>query len=239
MKPLFGWFGNNDEQEAQTLKLERERNSLYQENQNLKNSLQAVTAERDMLQEALTNNAGTCYAVLHRKIAWQRRVLRDLTDLHNWSQSGFRMFDLILRLQNTLKRLDGMLDQSQQGTPVKPPVAKAPTAASIAEPFLPFLPGIPTMDDLTRAAKASVSPPVMVRASIKLDKNMYSEVLPHPVTMTGRQLLTLANKTPETHKLIQQLPNGTRNIEADDTVELQGNFGVARFKTLPRSQTGG
>jgi hypothetical protein len=75
------------------------------------------------------------------------------------------------------------------------------------------------------------------RYAIRVDKTKYTVVVSH---MTGREILTLAGKTPpEQYKLTQKFRGGSaRTIGLDDDVDFR-EPGVERFMTLKRDQTDG
>ena len=79
--------------------------------------------------------------------------------------------------------------------------------------------------------------PKAKRYIIRVDKTKYTVDVP---TMTGREILTLAGKTPpEQYKLTQkQHGGGASTIGLDDLVDFTAP-GVERFMTLKRDQTEG
>ena len=69
------------------------------------------------------------------------------------------------------------------------------------------------------------------RYRIKVDRERFETTDPTP---TGREVLALASKTPETYVLSQLMRNGPpTTIAADETVNLRAP-GVERFTTTPR-----
>ncbi len=72
---------------------------------------------------------------------------------------------------------------------------------------------------------------------IRIDKTKYTVDVP---TMTGRQILLLAGKTPPDHYKLTEKEHGggAKTIGLDDVVDFQAP-GVERFMTLKRDQTEG
>ena len=74
------------------------------------------------------------------------------------------------------------------------------------------------------------------RYKIRIDKE-YKEVTVHE--MTGRQILALVNKTPETYLLSEKHRGGhTEPIEADQIVKFH-HHEIERFQTLAKDCTEG
>jgi len=100
-------------------------------------------------------------------------------------------------------------------------------------------PNIVTDDvvDLEEYAKAGHTPPRVTHYRIRIDKNKYDVAVP---SMTGRELLILAGKTPPTQYMIVQKFSGgqTKRIGLDERVDFT-TPGVERFMTLPLDQTEG
>lgn len=89
----------------------------------------------------------------------------------------------------------------------------------------------PEIIDLEEYAKAGRDVPPGRQYQIRIDKERRTVQTPK---ITGREILALVNKTPETHFLHQRLRGGaTRTIEADDVVDLTGP-GPERFMTMKR-----
>lgn len=86
-------------------------------------------------------------------------------------------------------------------------------------------------------ANPSKKPPHARRYRIRIDKVRYEVTVP---SMTGRDLLVLAGKTPpERFSISQKLHGGqSRPIGLDETVSFV-EPGVERFMTLPLDQTEG
>jgi hypothetical protein len=91
--------------------------------------------------------------------------------------------------------------------------------------------------DLEEYAKAERRPPHARRYRIRIDKQYYVVSVS---SMTGRELLNLAGKTPATNYMIsQKLRNGeARRIGLDEKADFTMP-GVERFMTLPLDQTEG
>jgi hypothetical protein len=85
--------------------------------------------------------------------------------------------------------------------------------------------------------KKNVSPPKAKKYVIRIDKVKYKVEVP---SMTGRQLLLLAGKTPpEKYSISQKLHGGhVKPIGLDESVDFT-QPGVERFMTLPLDQTEG
>lgn len=90
--------------------------------------------------------------------------------------------------------------------------------------------------DLEQYAKSGRRPPPGRRYRIRIDKTL------HVVTqssMTGREILALVGKTPETHLLSQKLRGGqAMPIGADQEVDFT-TPGIERFQTLALDPTEG
>jgi hypothetical protein len=80
-------------------------------------------------------------------------------------------------------------------------------------------------------------PPKAKKYVIRIDKVKYTVDVP---SMTGREILTLAGKTPpEQYKLTEKMHGGAaKTIGLDDRVDFT-EPGVERFMTLKRDQTEG
>jgi len=80
-------------------------------------------------------------------------------------------------------------------------------------------------------------PPKAKKYIIRVDKTKFTVEV---ASMTGREILTLAGKTPpEQYKLTMKLHGGEgRTIGLDDVVDFR-EPGVERFMTLKRDQTEG
>jgi hypothetical protein len=58
-------------------------------------------------------------------------------------------------------------------------------------------------------------------------------------SLTGRQILALVGKTPETHKLFQKFWDGrVEVVEPEESVSFEAP-GVERFQTIPKDTTEG
>src|SRR5207237_434171 len=90
--------------------------------------------------------------------------------------------------------------------------------------------------DLEALVKTNKPIPRARRYRIRVDKEQ--KVLESP-TITGRQVLALVGKTPETHNLSERLRGGhVEGVPADKVVDLR-EPGVERFMTLPKDPTEG
>lgn len=90
--------------------------------------------------------------------------------------------------------------------------------------------------DIEQCAKKKEKPPHAKGYRIRIDKE-YKEV--HVPEMTGRQILGLVNKTPETYLLSQKIHGGqVVPIDADQTVDFR-QPGIERFQTLALDPTEG
>jgi hypothetical protein len=91
--------------------------------------------------------------------------------------------------------------------------------------------------DLEEYAKAGRKPPRARRYKIRIDKQHY---VVEVSSMTGRELLTLAGKTPVSNYMVSQKMRGgeARKIGLDERVDFT-TPGLERFMTLPLDQTEG
>src|SRR5687767_14269010 len=91
--------------------------------------------------------------------------------------------------------------------------------------------------DIEEYALANRKPPRAHRYRIRIDKTKYEVKVP---SMTGRELLTLAGKSPVSNYMITQKLRGgqTHRIELDESADFT-TPGVERFMTLPLDQTVG
>jgi hypothetical protein len=89
--------------------------------------------------------------------------------------------------------------------------------------------------DLEEYAKQKKHPVRAKRYRIRIDKEYF---VVHVHEMTGRQILALVNKTPETYLLSEKLPGGPLPITADQVVEFHKHC-VERFQTLKLEPTEG
>ena len=91
--------------------------------------------------------------------------------------------------------------------------------------------------DLEEYAIEGKKPPKCCRYKIKIDKNKYIVDVP---SMSGREILNLAEKTPpEQYMLFQKFRSGeNKRIELDEKVDFT-TPGIEKFRTLPMDQTEG
>jgi hypothetical protein len=90
--------------------------------------------------------------------------------------------------------------------------------------------------DVEEYAKQGKDKPRAARYVVRIDKTKYT--VTEAVT-TGRNLLALAGKTPETHKLYQHQPgHQPALVGPDQEVDLRAP-GVERFTTMPKDTTEG
>jgi len=90
--------------------------------------------------------------------------------------------------------------------------------------------------DLEEWAKAGKKPKPAKVYRIRIDKEKFDVKVP---AMTGREILALVNKTPETYLLSQKIRGGaTEPIGPDEKVRFD-KPGVERFQTLPLDPTEG
>jgi len=91
--------------------------------------------------------------------------------------------------------------------------------------------------DVEEYGKSNRRPPKAKRYRIRIDKERYVVEVP---SMTGRELLVLAGKSPPERYVISQKFHGgqTRPIAQDEAVDFTAP-GVERFMTLPLDQTEG
>lgn len=85
-------------------------------------------------------------------------------------------------------------------------------------------------------AKRGEPVPPAHRYVIRIDKE--TKIVTSPL-LTGREILALVGKTPETHKLYEIVRgHQPKPIGPDETVDLRAP-GVERFTTMPRDTTEG
>ena len=91
--------------------------------------------------------------------------------------------------------------------------------------------------DIEECGKSNRKPPKARHYRIRIDKDRYTVDVP---SMTGRELLVLAAKSPPERWTISQKFHGgsTREIGAEEVVDFT-EPGVERFMTLPLDQTEG
>lgn len=91
--------------------------------------------------------------------------------------------------------------------------------------------------DLEEYAQTGRKPPRARRYRIKIDKDKY---VVEKSSMTGRELLVLAGKTPPERFMISQKPHGgpPKQIKLDESVDIT-TPGIEKFLTLPLDQTEG
>jgi hypothetical protein len=90
--------------------------------------------------------------------------------------------------------------------------------------------------DLEEWAKAGKTPTKAKVYRIRIDKEKFDVKV---TSMTGREILALANKTPEKYLLSEKIRGGAPlPIDADQTVRFD-KPGVERFQTLARDPTEG
>lgn len=90
--------------------------------------------------------------------------------------------------------------------------------------------------DIEEWAKAERKPKPAKVYRIRIDREKMDVKVP---SMTGRQILALVSKTPETHMLSQKIRGvGVQPVTADETVGFD-RPGVERFQTLALDPTEG
>lgn len=90
--------------------------------------------------------------------------------------------------------------------------------------------------DLESAAKAGITPARGRRYRIRIDKSFY---VVDSESLTGREILALANKTPEKYMLSQKIRGGQPiPIPPDQRVDFT-TPGIERFQTLALDPTEG
>lgn len=90
--------------------------------------------------------------------------------------------------------------------------------------------------DIEEYAKKKKKPPHAKGYRIRIDKEYKDVRVPK---MTGREILSLVGKTPETHMLSQKIHGGqVIPIDADQTVDFR-HPGIERFQTLALDPTEG
>ena len=90
--------------------------------------------------------------------------------------------------------------------------------------------------DLEEYAKAGKNPPRAKRYKIRIDRDFKEVAAPG---LTGREILAVVGKTPETHMLSQKLRGGQAvPIAANQFVDFT-TPGVERFQTLALDPTEG
>jgi Multiubiquitin len=90
--------------------------------------------------------------------------------------------------------------------------------------------------DLEEWAKAGKKPKPAKTYRIRIDKEKKDVTVP---SMTGREILALVGKTPETHMLSQKIRGGgVEPITADQVVRFD-RPGIERFQTLALDPTEG
>lgn len=90
--------------------------------------------------------------------------------------------------------------------------------------------------DLEERAKAGRPPKRAKSYRLRIDKDYF---VVHVHSMTGREILALVHKTPETHMLSQKLRGGrVEEVGANQVVEFHVHE-VERFQTLARDPSEG
>jgi hypothetical protein len=102
------------------------------------------------------------------------------------------------------------------------------------------MPGNPEQEleflDIEEYARAGKEKRKAQRYALRIDRTRHEITNPAP---TGRELLALVQKTPDTHLLAVQITGrGPVSVAADETVDLLAQD-VERFMTLPREATEG
>jgi hypothetical protein len=90
--------------------------------------------------------------------------------------------------------------------------------------------------DVEQYVKAGTPVPRAHRYRIRIDRDLFVVTVP---SMTGREILAVAGKTPEQYLLRQRLRGGVvKPVEPDEVVSFV-DPGVERFMTLPKDTTEG
>jgi len=90
--------------------------------------------------------------------------------------------------------------------------------------------------DLEEWAKAGKTPKPAKVYRIRIDKDKKDVTVPF---MTGREILGLVSKTPETHMLSQKIRGGAPQPVAADQIVRFDTPGIERFQTLALDPTEG
>lgn len=91
--------------------------------------------------------------------------------------------------------------------------------------------------DIEEFAKRGETPPAGKKYRIRIDKQKYDVDV---ASMTGRELLTLAGKSPpERYRIDMKLRGGETRMVGLDTAADFTTPGLERFMTLPLDQTEG
>jgi hypothetical protein len=114
----------------------------------------------------------------------------------------------------------------------RPQLAKIEKELEQAEKLLEKAEEIVEEVDLELNAKAGKKPPKAKRYRIRVDDRYF--VVTEP-SMTGRQILTLAGKTPPENFILTEKSKGgsLHTVELDEVVDFT-KPGIERFNTLPR-----
>jgi len=90
--------------------------------------------------------------------------------------------------------------------------------------------------DIEAYAKEGKTPPQKKKYKIKVDNNVYVV----PESLTGKEILQIAGKTPiEKYQLNQKMHGGAvRKIKYDEVVDFT-TPGIEKFMTIPLDQTEG
>jgi hypothetical protein len=91
--------------------------------------------------------------------------------------------------------------------------------------------------DLEEYARAGKKPPKARRYRFRVDKQVFTSEKNH---MTGREILTLADKNPPERFMLFQMISGGRKekVELDEKVDFT-KPGIEKFRTYPLDQTEG
>jgi len=111
------------------------------------------------------------------------------------------------------------------------------TNSAVAELEVPEAPEVNGVVDLEEFARSGRTPPAAKAYRIRIDKSKYEVAAP---TLTGRDLLRLADKAPPERYLLSQKYRGgeVKLVALDAPVDLT-TPGVERFMTLAKDQTEG
>lgn len=125
-----------------------------------------------------------------------------------------------------------MIEETEKDDPEKVEIAELKAEVEELEEEVEFLEEI----DLEKWAKENKEPRRAKRYRIRIDKE-YKVVEVH--SMTGRQILALVGKTPETYLLSQKFHGGRiEPVKADEVVEFHRHK-IERFQTLALDPTEG
>jgi Multiubiquitin len=148
-------------------------------------------------------------------------------------------FDMESSIRSTIRAATQENDMNPIEASTSPAVPQAAAGTDVIEKIVEEVIEkiLDEVIDLEAYAREGRKPPRARHYLIRIDKQTYKVSVP---SMTGRQLLELAGKTPPTDYILRQIHAGGRpeKIGLDEVVDFTTPC-IEKFKTMPRNAQDG